>query len=223
MSGQSWCMTTIVLADDHRVMRQGLRLLLTGQPGFQVVGEADDGREALQLAERLHPDILVLDMAMPGMSGAEVTREIARCSPATAVVILSMHRADAYVRQAMQAGARAYVLKESTADELVGAIHEVVAGRRYLSRALAEHAVEWYVKETTGVTEGPYSALTKREYQVLGLVARGWSAGQIGTELHISPRTVEFHRASIMRKLGLRNQKELIRYCAKAGSLSVDD
>jgi DNA-binding NarL/FixJ family response regulator len=203
-------------------MRQGLRLLLMGQPDFQVVGEADDGREALQLAESLHPDVLVLDMAMPDMSGAEVTRQMASHSPATAVVILSMHRADAYVRQAMQAGARAYVLKESTADELVDAINEVVAGRRYLSRTLTEHAVEWYVKGTAAATEGPYSALSKREYQVLALVAKGWSAGQIGTELNISSRTVEFHRASIMRKLGLRNQKELIHYCATTGCLPGD-
>ena len=216
-------MTAIVLADDHKVMRQALRLLLEGQPDFQVVGEADDGREALQLAERLHPDVLVLDMAMPGMNGAETTREMSKSSPATAVVILSMHRADAYVRQAMQAGARAYVLKESTADELVDAIRQAVAGRRYLSRALADHVVEWYVKGTTEATEEPYRALTKREYQVLALVARGWSAGQVGAELHISPRTVEFHRASILHKLDLRNQKELIRYCAQVGPLPVDD
>jgi len=216
-------MTAIVLADDHKVMRQALRLLLEGQPDFQVVGEADDGREALQLAERLHPDVLVLDMAMPDMNGAEVTQQVAKCSPATAVVILSMHRADAYVRKAMRAGAKAYVLKESTADELVKAIHEVVAGRRYLSRALAEHVVEWYVKGTTGATPEPHGALTSREHQVLALVARGWSARQVGAELHISQRTVEFHRANIMHKLGLRNQKELIRHCAQVGPLPADD
>lgn len=212
-------MTTIVLADDHRVMRQGLRLLLEEDPGFQIVGEADDGQGALQLVESLRPDVLILDMAMPDMNGASVTREAIRQSPETAVVILSMHGVEGYVRRAMQAGARAYVLKEATSDELVRAVREAIAGRRYLSQALAQRAFESFVDPDPPATMDPKLVLSEREQEILPFIVEGLTAKQISEKLHLSPRTVEFHRTNIMRSLGLRSTKELIRFSVQAGIL----
>lgn len=208
-------MVTLVLADDHHVVRQALCSLLEEQQDFRVVGEAGDGHQALRLVESLHPDVLVLDMALGDMNGTQVTQQAAECSPKTAVVVLSMHRAEGYVRESMRAGAKAYVLKESTTDELVHAIHEAAAGRRYLSRALSERAIDTYInlQDTISTTVSLSTMLTRREREVLGMVVGSKSARQIAAELFISPRTAEFHRANIMRKLGLHNQKELIRYC----------
>ncbi len=216
-------MTTIVLADDHNIMRQGLRLLLEDKPGLQVVGEAGDGREALRLVESLRPDMLVLDMIMPDMNGVAVTAEVTKRLPNTAVVILSMHKLEGYVRKALQAGARAYVLKDATGDELVHAISEVVAGRRYLSPALSQRAVDFFVDGGIPATSDPNLALSRRERELLPLIGQGLTARQIAAKLHVSPRTVEFHRNNIMRKLGFRSQKGLIRLCVRTGLLPEDE
>ena len=212
-------MTTIVLADDHHVMRQGLRSLLEAEPDFQVIGEAGDGEEALHVVESLRPDILVLDMVMPGLNGIEVTQRLRQIAPKTAVVVLSMFGTEGYVHKAMRAGAKAYVLKQASADELVYAIREVVNGQRYLSRALSERAIDAYVQETLNTDLDPALALTAREREVLLRVADGGTSKQIAAELHISPRTVEFHRANIMRKLDFNNHQELLRYCLRTGIL----
>jgi len=156
-------MTTIVLADDHHVVRQGLRSLLEAEPDFSVVGEAGDGLEAAQLVERLQPDVLVLDLMMPGLNGLEVTRQVSQRSPRTHVVILSMHPNEAYVLEALRAGAAAYVLKESTSAELVRAVREAVAGRRYLSPPLSEHAIEAYMQKAEPAVLDPYETLTARQ------------------------------------------------------------
>jgi DNA-binding NarL/FixJ family response regulator len=216
-------MTTILLADDHQVMREGLRALLEAEPDFQVIGEAGDGLETVRLVESLHPDVLVVDMIMPGMNGVEVTKRLRQSSPATAVVVLSMYGVESYVHKAMRAGAKAYVLKEASASELVHAIREAVAGRRYLSRTLSEQAIDTYVKETLSTALDPLLALTTREREVLQMVAKGDTSKQIAASLGVSPRTIEFHRASIMRKLKLRNQQELLRYCLRAGILAADN
>ncbi len=215
-------MTTIVLADDHHVVRQGLRSLLEAEPDFSVVGEAGDGLEATQLVERLQPDVLVLDLMMPSLNGLEVTRQVSQRSPQTHVVILSMHPNEAYVLEALRAGAAAYVLKESTSAELVRAVREAVAGRRYLSPPLSERAIEAYMQKAESAALDPYETLTAREREVLHLVAEGHTNAEIADRLFISRRTVETHRANMMRKLGLRTQTDLISYVLRRGILPME-
>ena len=212
-------MITIVLADDHKVMRQGLRALLDAQTDCRVVAEAGDGGEALRLVERLRPDVLVTDVVMAGMNGVELTRQVKQCRPETAVVVLSMYGTEGYVHKAMRAGAKAYVLKDASAGELVTAIRQAVAGQRYLSRSLSEHAIDVYIED---MMPQPHEmqislALTAREREILQRIARGDKNRIIAADLSISPRTVEFHRTNIMRKLGINSQQELFRYCARTG------
>jgi DNA-binding NarL/FixJ family response regulator len=210
---------TLMLADDHRIVRQGLRVILAAEPGFELVGEAADGLEAVRLAERLQPDVLVLDLMLPGLSGLEVTHQVLRRSPRTRVVILSMHSDEAYVVEALRAGASAYVLKNSGIEELVQAIREVAAGRRYFSPPITEPALSAYVHNTKDKPPDPFHTLTAREREVMHLTAAGHSGVEIGKRLFISPRTVETHRANLMRKLGVRNQKELVRFAMQRGLL----
>lgn len=215
-------MTTIVLADDHHVVRQGIRSLLEGEPDLQVIGETADGLEVTKLVETLHPDILVLDLMMRDINGIDVTREVSKRSPSTSVVILSMYGNEAYVLEALRAGAKAYVLKESSADELVRAIHEAVVGHRYLSSPLSERAIEEYLRKTEDTTLDPYDTLTTREREVLHLAVQGSTNTDIATRLYISRRTVETHRANMMRKLGMHTQTDLIRYALQQGILPPD-
>ncbi|MDP3879412.1 MAG: response regulator transcription factor [Dehalococcoidales bacterium] len=214
-------MITIVLTDDHKVMRQGLSALLREQPDFQVVGEASNAKEALRLIESLRPNVLVSDMVMVGMNGLELTSQVKRVAPETIVVILSMYGTAGYVHKAMRSGAKAYVLKDASADELVTAIRQAVSGQRYLSRTLSEQAIDSYIKEITPVPHqvGASLILTAREHEVLQMIARGDKNKEIAVDLGISPRTVEFHRSNIMRKLGVQTQQDLFLYCANAGIL----
>ena len=212
-------MTTIVLVDDHHVVRQGLRALLEAEPEFRVIGEAADGLEAARLVEELQPNVLVLDLMMGGMNGLEVTRQVSKRSPRTAVVILSMYGNEGYVVEALRAGAKAYVLKESTSGELVRAVHEAVAGHRYLSSPLSERAIEVYMQKTESTTLGPYDTLTAREREVLHLVAQGCTNAEIAARLYLSRRTVEIHRGNMMRKLGLNSQTDMLRYALQQGIL----
>lgn len=214
-------MITIVLADDHHVVRQALKALLETESGFEFVGEAGDGLEALKIVERLKPRILVCDLMMPGLNGLEVTREITKSSK-TQVIILSMHSSDSHVLEALKNGASGYVLKDAQASELVHAIREVAAGRRYLSKPLSERAVEMYARKLGSTDSDPYDKLTTRERQVLQLAAEGLTNPQISDKLFISTRTTETHRANLMRKLQLQNQSELIRYAVKRGIIQVD-
>jgi two-component system response regulator NreC len=210
---------SIVLADDHKVVRQGLRAVLEFEPDFRVIGEAGNGLDASRLVERLRPDVLVLDLMIPGLSGLEVTRQLARRSPKTRVVILSMHGDKSYVLEALRNGAAGYVLKDASADELIKAVHEAAANRRYLSPPLSDSAVDAYIQQAG---TDPYDSLSSREREVLQLVAEGHTNPQIGKRLFISPRTVEIHRANMMTKLDLRNQTDLIRYALKRGIISRD-
>jgi len=216
-------LTTIVLADDHHVVRQGLRALLEAEPGFSVVAEAADGLAAADLAERLKPNVLVLDLMMPCLSGLEVARQVRRLSPQTRVVVLSMHANEAYVLEALRNGVAGYVLKESTAADLVQAVREAVAGRRYLSPPLSERAIEVYVQRAQATIPDIYETLTSREREVLHLAAEGYSNADIAARLSITRRTAETHRARVMRKLGLHNQTELIRYVLRRGILPKED
>jgi DNA-binding NarL/FixJ family response regulator len=208
---------SILLADDHAILRQGLSSLLSSEPEFQIIGEANDGVEAIQLAERLKPDVLILDLMMPGVNGLEVTRQIRQHLPNIRIVILSMHSKEAYVLEAMKYGADAYVLKDSQAVELVKAVQEVIDGRRYLSPPLSERAIEAYIQKTHTNSLDIYQTLTGREREVVQLAAEGNSNAEIGTRLGISPRTVEIHRSNMMRKLNLSSQTDLIRFALQRG------
>ena len=214
---------TIVLADDHQVVRHGLRVLLESEANFRIVGEASDGLEAVELAEKQQPDVLVLDLMMPGLNGLEVTRQCGHRAQHTNVVILSMYNNEAYVLEALRAGAKAYVLKASTSDELVRAIREVVAGRRYLSPPLSERAIQAYSQKAELAAVDAYETLTTREREILQLAAEGCTNAEIAARLSISPRTAETHRANLLRKLGLHTQTDLIRYALRRGILPIDN
>jgi two-component system response regulator NreC len=215
--------TTIVLADDHHVVRQSFRLLLEAEPDFHVLGEAASGLETIQLALRLRPDVLLVDLMMPELNGVEVARRIKKQLPNTVIVILSMHENEAYVVEALRAGVSAYVLKKSTAQELVYAIQQGLAGHLFLSPPLNEHAIQAYLEKTQGTSLDPYDTLTAREREVLHLAAEGLNNSAIAARLSISPRTVEMHHGNLMRKLRLRNQADLIRFAIQRGILPLED
>ena len=208
-----------MLADDHPVVRQGLRALLEAEQDFTIVGEAADGLEVAGLVERLRPNVLVLDLMLPGLGGIEVTRQICHRFPQTRVVILSMYANEAYVLEALRNGAAGYVIKEASAAQLVQAVREVSAGRRYLSPPLSENAIEAYIQKAQATPLDLYETLTTREREVLHLAATGNSNIEIADRLGISSRTAETHRANLMRKLGLHSQTELIRYAMRRGIL----
>lgn len=209
--------TSIVLADDHDVVRRGLCALLEDGTDWRVVGMAGDGLEALRLVERLKPDVLVVDLLMPGLNGLEVTRQVSKQWSKTRVVVLSMYSSEGYVLQAMKNGAAAYVLKGSTAEDLLQAIREVKAGRRFLSPPLSMRAIEAYLERARAASSDRYEMLTSRERQILQLLAEGSSNQESAKRLFLSTRTVETHRGHLMRKLGLRNHSQLIRYAIERG------
>jgi two-component system response regulator NreC len=212
-------MITILLADDHTMVRQGLKALLQEEAGFSIVGEAKDGHETIALTETLRPDVLVVDLMMPGVGGLEVMRQIGRRVPSTRFVVLSMYANEAYVVEALRSGALGYVLKETGADELVRAIRQVAQGNRYLSPPLSEKSVEAYLERVRG--GGIEDNLTPREREVLQLAAEGRSNAEIAQRLFISPRTAETHRANLMRKMGIHSQAELIHYAFQSGLVPV--
>jgi DNA-binding NarL/FixJ family response regulator len=209
----------LVIVEDHQIVRQGLHAVLRSEADFEVVGEAADGLAALRQVERLKPDVLVLDLMLPGLGGLEVARRVAQRHPTTRVVILSMHADVAYVAAALQAGAVGYVLKEESAKELTHAIREGAAGRRYISPAISEESLREYEKRSMEGQTDPMHALTLREREVLQMTAEGLSGIEIAERLFISVRTVETHRANLMRKLGVRNQKEVVRFAMERGLL----
>ena len=215
--------TTIVLADDHHIVRQGLRALLETEPDFSLIGDAGDGIEAVRMTERLKPDVLIVDLMMPGLNGLEVTRQVSQRVPKTHVLVLSMHASDAYVLEALKNGATGYVLKDSHASDLVQAVRRVAAGRRYLSPPLSERAIEMYIQKAESGTLDPYDTLTTREREVLQLAAESHSTAEIAERLFISPRTAETHKANLMRKLGLSSQTDLILYAVRRGIIRIEE
>jgi two-component system, NarL family, response regulator NreC len=213
----------ILLADDHRIVREGFRALLEAEPDFQIVAETGDGLEAVRLVEQHKPQVLVLDLMMPGLNGMEVARQVSQRAPRTRIVVLSMHANEAYVLEALKNGASAYVLKDASAAELVRAVREANAGRRYLSPPLSEPAIDSYIQRArTSDSLDLYDTLTNREREVLQLAAEGHTNVEIANRLFISPRTVETHRSNAMHKLGLRSQTELVRFALQRGILPLE-
>jgi two-component system, NarL family, response regulator NreC len=213
----------VLLADDHPIVRQGLRNLLNSEQDFKVIGEASDGLSALELVEKLRPDVLVVDLMMPGLNGLEVIRRAKHSMPGLRIIVLSMQNADAYVVDALKLGASGYVLKDTGPAELIQAIRDVVAGQRYLSPAISERLTNTYIQQSSETIEDPYKRLSNREREVLQLAVEGHTSTEIAARLFISTRTAELHRSNVMSKLSLHSQNDLVRYALKRGILSLDD
>lgn len=214
-------MMKILLVDDHQIVRDGLRVCLEGCEGYEVIGEASDGATAIQLAQELQPDAIVMDVAMPGMNGIEAAREIlAHAQPEAKIICLSMHADREFIAAAFRAGAVGYLLKSSAFQELVQSLRVIAEGRTYLSPAVAGIVVDSYVRQTTVEDPSP-TILTPREKQVLQLLAEGNSAKEIGTALNISHKTVHAFRSQIMAKLGVNGLPDLTRYAIRQGLVRV--
>jgi two-component system response regulator NreC len=214
-------MIRIILAEDHAVMRRGLRLVLEGQKDFQVVGEASDGREAVALAESLKPNVAVLDITMHNMNGIEAASQISAKQLGVSIVVLSMHSDEAYVLRALKAGARAYLLKESPEADFIQAIRSVSQGKAFFSPAVSRLLVEDYVRQLQDKNiEDSYDLLTQRERELLQLIAEGKSNKDVANMLNLSLYTVETHRGNIMEKLNLHSVPELILYAVRKGVIA---
>lgn len=206
---------TILLADDHAVVRDGLRALIDDEEDLKVVGVAGNGREAVAETQRLHPDIVIMDIAMPELDGVEATRRIREKCPDTRVLMLSMYLSAEHIYRALQAGAQGYVLKESAGDEVVEAIRALRAGKRYLSHRITETVIDDYLRE--GASLSPLDSLSLRERDVLQLVVEGRTNVAIAQALSLSPKTVETYRARIMRKLKVHDTVELVKFAMRHG------
>ena len=210
----------ILLADDHAILRAGLKMMLNAQPDMEVIGEAHDGRQALHEALRLHPDVILMDITMPDMNGIEATRQVKKQLPDVKVLILTMHENDEYVFQALRAGASGYLLKEAADTDLINALHVIQSGNFYLSPAAQSVMVGDYLQRVhAGEEKDSYSSLTEREREILKLVAEGFTNNQIAERLVISPKTVDTHRTHIMDKLNLHSRAELVKYAMRRGLL----
>lgn len=215
-------MIRVLLVDDHTILREGVRALLADEPEIVVVGEAGDGQEALEKVELLRPDVVLMDMVMPRMNGLEATGEIRRRYPGTKVLILSMYDDDEYVQQVIQAGASGYLLKGMAADDLILAIREVHAGSSFLNPAVAAKLIQDYVRRVRGDHAEGDEPLTAREREVLKLIAEGNTNQEIADVLCLSRKTVESHRANIMRKLNLHDVTELVKYAIRKGLIRLE-
>jgi two-component system, NarL family, response regulator NreC len=211
----------VLLADDHTILRDGIRALLEEEPDMQVIGEAEDGRAAVQLACDLEPDVVLMDIAMPLLNGLEATRQIKCLRPAVKVLVLTMHENEEYIRQVLAAGALGYVLKYAAATELLGAIRAVHRGEAVLSPAITRLVIEDYLRWADIQPEDTSSCLTPREREVLQLIAEGHTNKQIGSILCISVKTVQAHRTNLMQKLDLHDRGDLIKYAIQKKIIEI--
>ena len=213
-------MIRVILADDHAVVRDGLAVLLEAQSDLEVVGVAANGRQAVRLAQELHPDVVVMDIAMPELNGIEATRQIHDAVTSTQVLVLSMHSTTEHIFRALQAGARGYLLKDSAGAEVVDAIRVVHAGRRYLSQKIASTVVDDYISERHRAS--PLDSLSPRERQILQLVAEGKSSAEAAAMLFLSPKTVDTYRSRMMQKLDIDDLPKLVKFAIQHGVTQLD-
>lgn len=204
---------TILMADDHTIVRQGLKLILGSHPDLQVVGEAATGEEAVQLAAQLKPRIILMDVAMPGINGIEATKQIVQANPRARVLVLSMHKESVYVREILRAGARGYILKDAIDTELISAVRSVANGDGYVSPAVSGALLNDYRQKS----DDPADSLSPREREVLKLIAEGKTNKEVATQLNLSVYTIDSHRGKIMEKLNLHSTGELVRFAIKHG------
>jgi two-component system response regulator NreC len=211
----------VLLADDHQLMRSGIRLMLELDPDLSVVGEASDGREAVALANSLRPDVVVMDIGMANLNGIEAAQQMTQNRPEVAIVMLSMHSDESYVLRALKAGARGYLLKDSAEADLIKAVHAVAGGKSFFSPAVSKVLLDDYVRKLKrSGADDTYDLLTPREREVLQLVAEGKSNKDIANLLNLSVYTVESHRSNLLEKLNLRGLPELILYAVRKGIIS---
>lgn len=214
----------LLLADDHAVVRSGLRMLLEAQPDIEIVGEADTGNGAVAMVDELNPDLVLMDIQMPDLNGIEATKLIKQKSPETAVLALTMHEDDHYFFEMLHAGASGYVLKRAAPDELVLAIRTVCRGEVFLYPTMAKRLVSDFLQRTDeGDSEESYSKLTPREQEVLTLIAEGQTNAEIANNLYISVKTVDRHRENIMRKLNMHSRIDLVKYAIKTGLIELEE
>lgn len=213
---------TILIADDHDIIREGIKNVLGKSPLYKVVGEAVDGEDALEKVEKLKPDVLLLDISMPKISGLEIISQVHRRCPETKILIVTLHKANAYIMKALKAGVRGYLSKENTAEDLLPALRKVIDGKVYLSSAVSQFLVE-KVSEKEPQEAAKKSLLTFREEEILRLVVEGKTAKEIGKALYISPRTVENYKNIILQKLGLHKISDLIKYAIKHKIVDIDE
>jgi two-component system response regulator NreC len=208
-------MIRVLLADDHAMVRKGFRLILEAQPDMEIAGEAGNGREAVELAEKLHPDVVVMDVAMPELNGIEATRRLAASSPHTRVLALSMHKDSVYVREILRAGARGYLLKDSIDTDLINAVRAVAKGDGYISPGVSDAVLSDYRRHVTD----PLDLLTSREREVLQMIAESKTNKEIAVALNLSVYTIDAHRGKIMEKLNLHSTGELVRFALRNGMI----
>lgn len=214
---------SVYIADDHAIVRDGLRILLDEQPDIEVIGDAPDGRETVRQVTELTPDVVIMDINMPDLNGIEATHQIMENCPSTRVVILSMFATQEHIFRALQAGARGYLLKESAGIEVVKAVREVMSGRRYLSQKISEDVIDDYVRlRDQAIDEDPLSRLSPREREVLQLVVEGKSSAEIAETLFLSPKTVDTYRSRLMQKLEIHDIPGLVKFAIQHGLTTLD-
>ncbi|MBL7175629.1 MAG: response regulator transcription factor [Desulfobacteraceae bacterium] len=212
----------IVIAEDHTILREGLKSLLRADPDFDVVGEAEDGRDAIRCVQTHSPDLVLMDLSMPRMNGLDAIKEIKKQNPEAKIIVLTVHKTEEYVLTTLQAGADGYVLKDATHSELLMAIKNVLIGKRYLSPGISEKVIEGYLEgRKTIKTRSAWDTLTQREREILKLIAEGYKNKEIADYLFISLKTVEKHRANLMRKLDLHNAAALTAYAVEKGLVTT--
>jgi two-component system response regulator NreC len=213
----------LLIADDHKIFRQGIKKLLEEEQDLQVVGEAADGREVVKKATELKPDIILMDIAMANLNGLEATKQIKKVLPESKIIMLTMHKNEEYVLQSFQAGASGYILKEGAVEELVSAIRSIYADKSFLSPTVSKTLVDAYLRKMeTGKTETPFDLLTDREREVLQLIAEGFTNREVAKQLFISVKTVEAHRAHIMQKLNIHDIAKLVKYAIQKGLVDLN-
>jgi len=211
----------IVIAEDHTILREGLRALLSSSPDFEIVGEAEDGREAIRCVEKFKPNLILTDLSMPRMNGMDAIREIRRRAPETKILVLTVHKTEEYILATLKAGADGYLLKDSTHGELLAAVRHVLSGKHYISPGISDKVLDGYLEgRKTLKTRTSWETLTAREREILKLIAEGYKNKEIADDLCISVKTVEKHRANLMEKLNLHNVQALTTYAIEKGLVS---